>query len=269
MIPFTDTHCHLNLHQYHEDREKVLKRAWIANLVWILNPGIDLETSREAVDLAKAYPKRIYAAIGIHPNYSKRWTEKLLQDIRELARQPEVVAIGEIGLDYYRQHTPFDQQQTMFKAQLQLAGKLGLPVIIHNRESTHDLMEILSNWYQELVATGNKLSKRPGVLHSYSADLETALAAIEMNFYIGISGPVTFTNAPQRKSVTKNLPLDHLLLETDAPYLAPHPHRGKRNEPAYIPLIAEEIAHLHDTDSKTVASHTYTNACQLFQINNP
>jgi len=218
MIPFTDTHCHLNLHQFNKDRKKVLHRALKADVVWILNPGIDLETSLEAVALADSNPNQINAAVGVHPNYGKSWTPELFQSIRELAQQPKVVAIGEIGLDYFRQHTSFDQQQTMFKAQLKLAGELGLPVVIHNRESTHDLMAILSDWHQELVNTQNPLAERPGVLHSYSADLETALAAIEMNFYIGISGPVTFTNAPDRKSVTKNLPLDHLLLETDAPY---------------------------------------------------
>jgi TatD DNase family protein len=269
MIPFTDTHCHVNLRQYDKDREEVLKRAWKADLAWILNPGIDLETSQEAVDLAQAYPKHIFAAVGVHPNYGKPWTSDLLKNIRKLAQQRGVVAIGEIGLDYYRQHTPFDQQQTMLKAQLELAGELGLPVVIHNRESTHDLMEILSHWHRELIKTQNPLADRPGVLHSYSADLEPALAAIKMNFFIGISGPVTFINAPERKSVTKNLPLDHLLLETDAPYLAPHPHRGKRNEPAYIPLIAEEIAYLHNTDVKTVAGQTYANACQLFQMKHP
>jgi TatD DNase family protein len=235
-------------------------------LAWILNPSIDLGTSQEAIELAKTYPNRIYAAVGIHPNYGKPWTADILPALCQLAQHPEVVAIGEIGLDYYRQHTPFDQQRIMFKAQLQLSAELGLPVIIHNRESTKDLMEMLSEWYQELLRSRNPLTQRPGVLHSYSADLETALSAIEMNFYIGINGPVTFKNAPERKAVTKHLPLDHLLLETDAPYLAPHPHRGKRNEPAYIPLIAEEIARLQNTSPLKVAENTYANACNLFRI---
>ncbi len=266
MIPFTDTHCHLNLRQYDKDREKVLKKALKAGLIWILNPGIDLETSQEAVDLAQTFPDLINAAVGIHPNYGKPWTADILPTLRHFAQRPEVVAIGEIGLDYYRQHTPFDQQRTMFKDQLALAAELELPVVIHNRESTQDLMRILSDWHTHLLKTQNPLAERPGVLHSYSADLETALAAIEMNFYIGISGPVTFTNAPQRKSVTKNLPLDHLLLETDAPYLAPHPHRGKRNEPANIPLIAEEIAQLHRRSLQEVAEITAENAKYLFNV---
>jgi len=266
MVPFTDTHCHLYLNQFDHDREQVLKRAWNAGIVWILNPGIDLETSQKAIALSKAHPKLINSAVGIHPNYGQPWNSDILQDIRTLAQESEVVAIGEIGLDYYRQHTPIEQQKTMFQAQLNLAAELELPVVIHNRESIKDLMTILSKWHRDLIQSRNPLAERPGVLHSYSADLDSAQAATEMNFYIGISGPVTFTNAPERKSVTKHLPLDHLLLETDAPYLAPHPNRGKRNEPAYIPLIAEEIARLHQISLQEVARITYENARYLFNL---
>ena len=266
MLAFTDTHCHLNLAQYDSDRETVLNHAWQAGLVLILNPGIDLKTSQEAIKLAKAYPDRIYAAVGIHPNYGNSWTPVTLDALREQAQDSVVVAIGEIGLDYYRQYTAFNQQHTIFETQLKLATELALPVIIHNRESTSDLMDILSNWHRGLVRSGNPLSERPGVLHSYSADLSTAQAAIEMNFYIGISGPVTFTNAPDRKSIIKDLPLESLLLETDAPFLTPHPHRGKRNEPAFIPLIADEIARLHNTNPKRIAEITYANACKLFRL---
>jgi TatD DNase family protein len=264
MIPYTDTHCHLDFHRFNEDRGQVINRAWKNGLVWILNPAIDLDTGQAAIDLAKSYPGKIAAAVGIHPNYGKPWTAELLPALREQASAPEVVAIGEIGLDYYRQHTPFDQQRMMFREQLNLAEELSLPVIIHNRESTGDLMTILTEWHAGLACTGHPLAERPGTLHSYSADLETAQAAMAMNFYLGITGPVTFTNAPDRKAVVRNLPLDHLLLETDAPYLTPHPHRGKRNEPAYIPLIAEEIARLHNVSPKEVAEITTLNAQRLF-----
>ncbi len=266
MTTFTDTHCHLYLEQYDQDRDAVLQRAWEAGLVWILHPGIDLETSQAAVKLSQEHPGRINAAVGIHPNFGKPWKEDFLRTLRDQAHQPEVVAIGEIGLDYYRQHTPVEQQQTMFIAQLRLAAELSLPVVIHNRDSAVDMLATLSEWHQELINSGNPLAERPGVLHSYSADLKTAQKAIAMNFFIGISGPVTFKNAPERKSITKQLPLDHLLLETDAPYLAPHPHRGKRNEPAFIPLIAEEIARLHQTSVQEVAQVTTENASRLFNI---
>jgi TatD DNase family protein len=264
MIAYTDTHCHLDFERFNPDREDVLKRAWKAGLIWVLNPAIDLETGRAAIDLARAFPGQISAAVGIHPNFGEPWTADILPALRKQAADPAVVAIGEIGLDYYRQHTPHDQQKMMFRAQLDLAAELNLPVVIHNRESTQDLLAILSEWHAGLAREGHLLAERPGVLHSYSADLEAAQEAIGMGFYLGITGPVTFTNAPDRKAVVRNLPLDRLLLETDAPFLAPHPHRGKRNEPAYIPLIAEEIARLHNTSPKAIAEITTANAQALF-----
>lgn len=267
MVPYTDTHCHLDFGQFADDRDQVLERAWEAGLVWILNPGIDLHTNQAAIDLAMTHPGKISAAVGIHPNYGATWTKDILPTLKQQANQPGVVAIGEIGLDYYRQHTPFDQQKTMFKGQLELAAELNLPVIIHNRQATHDLLEILKNWQRELINSEHPLANRPGVLHSYSGDVDTALMAIEMNFYIGIGGPVTFKNAPERKAITKDLPLDSLLLETDAPFLTPHPHRGKRNEPSYIPLIAKEIARLHNVSAEEIAEITYANAKVLFNLN--
>jgi len=266
MIPYTDTHCHLDFDRFDNDRQKVLNRAWKAGLVWILNPGIDPATSQAAIDLAQTFPNKVSAAVGVHPNFGEPWTESILSTLRKQAQQPGVVAIGEIGLDYYRQHTPFPQQRIMFKAQLALAAELGLPVVIHNRNSTEDLMRILKTWQQDLANADHPLAERPGVLHSYSADYDTAREAIDINFYIGISGPVTFKNAPDRKSIVRNLPMDRLLLETDAPFLTPHPHRGKRNEPAYIPLIAEEIARLHNTSPKAVAENTSANARKLFNV---
>jgi TatD DNase family protein len=265
MIPFTDTHCHLDFERFDKDRAQVINRAWKAGLVFILNPGIDLETSQAAISLSEQYPGKIYAAVGVHPNYGMSWTTDIIDKLHDLTELTEVIAIGEIGLDYYREHTPHKQQQQMLLDQLTLAEESGLPVVIHNRESTQDLLAILRSWQQGLVNSGNSLAENPGVLHSYSDDLESAEQAIEMNFYIGISGPVTFTNAPNRKAVTRALPLERILLETDAPFLAPHPHRGKRNEPAYIPLIAEEIARLHNTSPKAVAETTYANAMRLFK----
>jgi TatD DNase family protein len=263
---YTDTHCHLDFERFDLDREKVLKRAWEAGLVWILNPGIDLETNLAAIALAKVHPGKINAAVGIHPNYGRPWTADILPTLKEQALQPGVVALGEIGLDYYRQHTTKEQQKMMFIAQLRLAAELNLPIIIHNRDSTEDLLAILKDWHRELVEAKNPLSNHPGVLHSYTGDLESAKIALAMNFFIGISGPVTFRNAADRKLVTQMLPLDHLLLETDAPFLAPHPYRGKRNEPAYIPLIATEIAQLHKTTPQQIAEITYTNAKKLFNF---
>lgn len=265
-IPFTDSHCHLDFETYAADRDQVINRAWDAGIVWILNPGIDLQTNQSAIQLAQSYPDQINAAVGIHPNFGKPWEAHIMPTLRQQAKMTGVVAIGEIGLDYYRQHTPFDQQRIMFREQLELASDMNLPVIIHNRDATEDLINILSDWYTALISSGHPLAKRPGVLHSYSADLKTALSAIEMNFYIGISGPITFKNAIARKNITQQLPLDRLLVETDAPFLAPHPHRGKRNEPANIPLIIGEIARLFDTSIENVAKITYKNAGHLFNF---
>ena len=264
MALYTDTHCHLDFDRFDEDREDMLKRAWEAGLVWMLNPGIDIKTNHAAILLSKRYPGRINAAVGIHPNYGKPWTTDLLQNLRQQAQQPEVVAIGEIGLDYYRHHTPREQQKIMFQAQLDLAMELSLPVIIHNRDSIHDLLPILKAWHQRLTLSNHPLAQRPGVLHSYSGDFKSAMTAITMNFFIGISGPVTLKNAQKRKEVTRDLPIGKILLETDSPFLAPHPHRGKRNEPAFIPLIASEIAQLKNTHVTTVAEITHRNAQYLF-----
>jgi TatD DNase family protein len=265
MIPFTDTHCHLNFERFDKDRSQVIERAWGVGITWILNPGIDLETNQAAISLAQAYSPKISAAVGIHPNYGKPWTPNILPTLRNQAKQPGVVAIGEIGLDYYREHTPFEQQRIMLQEQLDLAAEFNLPVIIHNRESTEDLIAILDAWHQQLIASNHPLAERPGVFHSFDGDFETAEVAMGMNFFIGISGPVTFKNASEQKALVRNLPIDHLLLETDAPFLTPHPHRGKRNEPAFIPLIAEVIAQLHEISLEEVAERTYANAMQLFR----
>lgn len=265
MNSYTDTHCHLDFNRFDKDRQAVLERAWEAGLVWIINPGIDLQTSQAAIALSKQYRGKIFAAVGIHPNYGTSWLPDTLGKLEVLAQQPEVIAIGEIGLDYYREHTPHQLQREILQEQLTLAEDMSLPVVIHNRQSTQDLLAILTSWHKGLQSSNNPLAQNPGVLHSYSADIDSAEKAIKMNFLIGISGPVTFTNAPDRKAITQLLPLDHILLETDAPFLAPHPHRGKRNEPAYIPLIAQEIARLHNLSPHAVAEATYANAIKLFK----
>jgi TatD DNase family protein len=264
MIPYTDTHCHIDFEDFDKDREKVLQRAWKNGIAWILNPGIDIQTNQAAIDLAQSHPQKLWAAVGIHPNHGTNWTPMILSTLKEQAKQTGVVAIGEIGLDYYRQHTPFDQQQILFNEQLDIAAEMNLPVIIHNRQSTADLISILTKWHRKLVSIGHPLANRPGVLHSYSGDYETAMTVIDMNFFIGISGPVTFKNAPDQKTIVSRLPIERILLETDAPFLTPDPHRGRRNEPSYIPLIAEEIARLKNKTPKEIAEITYANANYLF-----
>jgi TatD DNase family protein len=259
----TDTHCHLNLNSFQEDLPSVLDRAIEKGMDHILVPGIDLETSRLAVELASQYPI-IYAAIGVHPNDANQWHADTKRQLAELATATKVVAIGEIGLDYYRDHAPRSVQWQAFTSQLELAAECHLPVVIHNRDAQHDVWQILSDWRDQLELNKSPIANRPGVLHSFAGSAEEGLLAIEKGFFLGIGGPVTFTNAVDRQNVVRQLPLDHLLTETDAPYLTPHPYRGRRNEPSYTALIIEKIASLHQMEYGATARLTAGNAARLF-----
>jgi TatD DNase family protein len=207
----------------------------------------------------------VYAAVGVHPNDALTWQADTLAQLRESAADSKVVAIGEIGLDYYRDRAPRDLQRRVFLEQLALAAEIDLPVVVHNREATGDTLEILAGWQAELRESGSPLADRPGVLHSYSQAEEPARQAMALNFYIGFTGPVTFRNAPDLQRVAAALPIDRLLVETDAPFLAPHPQRGKRNEPAYVRLVVEKIAELKEMSFDSVASITTANAERLFR----
>jgi TatD DNase family protein len=181
-----------------------------------------------------------------------------------MAQHPKVAAIGEIGLDYFRDRAPRPVQREVFHAQLELAAEKNLPVVIHNREAMEDVWAELSAWLADLAREKSPLASRPGVLHSYDGTIDQARLAVEKGFFIGISGPVTFKNAPERQQVAAGLPLDHLLIETDAPYLTPHPYRGQRNEPAYVAYVAEKLASLHQQTPEGVAQITCDNADKLF-----
>lgn len=260
----TDTHCHLNLNTFVDDLPAVIDRAVAQGVYRILVPGIDLPSSRLAVELADRYPM-IYAAVGIHPSHASDWTDVTLAHLEELSNHPKVLAVGEIGLDYYRDHSPRDHQQRVLTAQLDLAARRGLPVVLHNRESWMDLWAILVEWQNGLRASQSPIANRPGVLHSYDGDLASAKLAIDIGFYIGVSGPVTFKNALDRQQVVASLPLDSILIETDAPYLTPHPLRGRwPNEPAYTIHIAEKIANLHSLHLDHICRVTAQNAARLF-----
>ncbi len=302
----TDTHCHLDFHKFDPDRDAVLKRAVRAGIERILIPGLDLTSSLSAVKLAESHPM-LFAAIGVHPTEAATWDETTQQALKALvqasARLPsptgrpsdggrwaggegalpspsgrgaggegKVVAIGEIGLDYYWDAAPHDLQQRVLRAQLDLAAELGLPVVIHLREKgdapdgpcAADLMKILEEWVAGLRSGNEALASRPGVLHSFSGSLSTARQAIALGFFIGVTGPVTYKNAQLRHEVIKSVPLESLLLETDAPFLSPASQRGKRNEPAFVREIADKIAQLHSRSLEEVAAATSRNATQLF-----
>lgn len=258
-----DTHCHLDFYNFDQDRDQVIDRARKAGVERILNPGINLQSSEMAVQLAEKYAE-VYAAVGVHPNDGSTWEADTKSRLRDLAASQKVVAIGEIGLDFYRDRTPRDLQKQIFRDQLELAAELNLPVVIHTRESIDEVLKILENWCQGLVESRSEIIGRPGVLHSFSGDQADAEETTALNFYLGITGPVTFHNANDLQDLVIRLPLQVLLIETDAPFLTPHPYRGKRNEPARVSLVAEKIAELHQEAYNNVTGITTNNAKQLF-----
>jgi TatD DNase family protein len=266
-----DTHCHLNFESFDTDRPEVIARALAAGISRMLNPGVDLLSSQSAILTAGAF-EPVFAAIGVHPNDAQTWSQTTLADLKELARQPKVVAIGEIGLDYYWDRAPASLQRTIFEQQLDLAAELDLPVIIHVRDKSpedmpamRDALSILRNWNTRLAQLNSELAQRPGVLHSFSGDRNAALDAIRLNFRIGITGPVTYKNADRLREVAANIPADFLLIETDAPFLTPHPHRGERNEPALVRHIAEKIALIRQISIENIREITSLNAERLFR----
>jgi len=265
-VKLVDSHAHLDMAKFDADREAVIERARAAGLVAIITIGVDRASSRRAVELATEY-EMVYAAVGVHPHDAKTLDSDTLAELRDLARQPQVVAVGEIGLDYYRDLSPRDVQRRAFQAQLAWAAKLGKPVIIHDREAHADVMAQLSQWAAPLA--DSPLAGRLGVLHTFSGDLEMAERAIELGFYLSISGPVTYRKAGRLVEIVKALPLDRLLVETDCPFLTPEPHRGQRNEPAYVRFVTERIAALRGMAFGELAAATTANAQRLFQLEAP
>ena len=260
LAPLVDTHCHLNFHRFDKDRAAVLKRAHEAGVERIIIPAIDLPSCAEALQLAEAQPG-LYAAVGIHPNSSHNFDASSIDKLRELAAHPKVVAIGEIGLDYHWDKSPKPKQAAALKKQLQLASELALPVIIHNREASDDVIALLADW-----ASSARSRDRLGVLHSFSASASIAKRAIELGFYLGFSGPLTFKNASKLREVARATPIERLLVETDAPFLTPAPHRGKRNEPAWVRHINARLAALHGMTPEQMARQTTRNAERLFSL---
>ncbi len=269
----TDTHCHLDYNKFDPDRDVVIARAKESGLIRILVPGLEQRSSKEAVRLADSN-SMIYAAVGFHPTDLENFAKDALEEVKELARHSKVVAIGEIGIDYYwiKEEEKRAFQREVLKQQLAFAKLVNKPVVIHMREendvwfgqASADLLDILSKWHNELRVQNHPLVEKPGVLHSFNGNLETAQKAIELHFYIGVTGPVTYKNAEEKRNIIKQLPMTKLLIETDAPFLTPVPYRGKRNEPAFVTCIADKIAEIHMTTREEVAQITTANAARLF-----
>lgn len=250
---WTDTHCHLNHPDFASDAGLVWSRAKDAGVHAAVVVGYDLASSESALQVAERLAG-CWASVGIHPHDAVQCDENALLQLHRLASHPRVTAIGEIGLDYYRNLSPKDAQQQALEQQINLALQLRLPVIIHCRDAYDDLLPILARYPLR------------GVLHCFSGELHHAQRAVEMGWYLGIGGVVTFKNAHTLREVVQRVPLENLLLETDAPYLAPMPHRGKRNEPAYIPLIARMVASLKNVPLEELATVTTQNARCLFSL---
>ncbi|MCK5680612.1 TatD family hydrolase [bacterium] len=252
-----DSHCHLNLSAFNEDVDGAVKRARAVGVEKIVVVGTDPADSIRALELAHQYPE-IYASVGIHPHNTQAASETDYVRLWALAADSKIAAYGEIGLDYYRDHSPKPVQRREFARQLNLAGELKLPVIIHDREAHQEVYDIIC---------AEKGYQYGGVIHCFSADVTWAKRFVDLGFVISIPGTVTFPRSHLQIEVAKKLSLDDLLIETDAPFLTPVPYRGKRNEPAYIQYVAQEIASLRNEDPEEVASATSLNCERVFNLN--
>jgi TatD DNase family protein len=253
-----DSHAHVGFPQFDGDRGAVLDRARAAGVVGLVEVGTDLQSSRAAVALAERHTL-VHAAVGVHPHDASTITPGVLNELRVLARDPKVVALGEIGLDYHRDLSPRAVQRQAFVDQLALAADLGLPVVVHVRDAVEDVLAILRTW-------DAGTPDRRGVFHSYSGGPERLSEVLGLGFHVGISGPVTFPNADRLRQVATQVDLGRLLVETDCPYLTPVPYRGRRNEPAYVRYVVEEIARVRGMSAASLAHATEDNARRLFGL---
>ena len=250
-----DSHAHIDDEKFDIDREEVIQRAIDNGVTGIINVGASMESSARSIALAEEY-EGIYAAVGIHPHDAKDALDTEYEQLVRWTALEKVVAIGEIGLDYYYDFSPREVQRSVFIHQLDVARQTNMPFIIHDRDAHGDLLEILKK-----EAKGLK-----GVLHCFSGSLEMANEVIRMGLYVSIAGPVTFKNAAKLPEIVTKVPLEYLLVETDSPYLTPQPYRGKRNEPAYVKLVAEQVANLRGIEMDVLAKATSENVKKLFGI---
>lgn len=250
-----DTHAHLQWAKFDRDREKVIGRAKKAGVEHIVDIGFDVNSCREAVKLAEEY-EGLYATVGVHPHNASQLNQPSLDELRKLAGKPKVVAIGEIGLDYYRNLSPRESQKKAFEAQLSLAEELKLPVVVHNREAQVETLRILSKFDGRIK----------GIMHCFSGNMEMAEWCVKSNFYVSFAGPITYPNSHRLRGIARWTDFNRVLLETDSPWLAPQNKRGRRNEPAFLPFIAEEIAELKGIPVDELAEATTKNAKEIFQL---
>ncbi len=251
-----DSHAHLTDRRFNEDRDETIQRAFDSGVEYIMNPGADFESSVEAIELAESH-ERIFAAVGVHPHDAKTMDESMLMLLESMAKKDKVKAIGEIGLDFHYDNSPRDVQRHWFREQIRMAKRVGKPIIIHDREANQETFDIL----KEEGAFENGV-----LMHCYSGSAELARQYVKLGAYISIAGPVTYKNARKTVEVAEQVDLGHLMIETDSPYLTPVPNRGKRNESAYVRLVAERIAEIRGISVEEVAEATLNNAKRFFNI---
>jgi TatD DNase family protein len=264
MNMLTDSHCHLQFPQFQSDRVQVLERAWQAGLSAIVAVGTDADSSQQALALAEAHPN-LFATVGWHPHQAVQFDDQGRLALRRLAESPKAVAVGEIGLDFYRRLSPPEAQQAVFRQMLDMAAELGLPVVIHSRAAEEETFAILSRWAAQ--AKGQWHQERPlGVVHCFGGDLALALRYVQLGFLISIPGSITYPNAERLASVVAGLPLERLVVETDAPYLTPQSMRPQRNEPSFLVETVGRIAEIRAQTVQEVAEQTSANAAALYGI---
>lgn len=251
-----DSHAHLEMRDFNKDRRQVIERAMTGGITHIITIGTDLHSSKKALQLANEYDF-VFSSVGYHPHNAEKMGSSVLNELSDMAAESKTVAWGEIGLDFFRNLSPPDKQIRAFEQQLEMAIHFKLPVIIHNREADEELLKILKK---------RENSQYQGVIHCFSGNYDLARTFIEMGFYISIPGTVTYKNALKVQDVASRLPLDRMLLETDAPFLTPVPKRGKRNEPLFVTHTAKKVAHLRNIDFQEVARRTSENAKRLFRL---
>lgn len=251
-----DTHAHLDDSRFDSDRDELIEKIHSEGISLIVNPGADIDSSKRAIDLAARYDF-IYATVGVHPHDAKDLKEEDFEKIEEMAKADKVVAIGEIGLDYYYDNSPREIQKQVFIRQIEIANRLGLPIVIHSRDASQDTYDIIKKYKKDDIGC---------LLHCYGQSLEMAELYIEMGCYISFAGPLTFKNSHKLKEIARSIPLEKILIETDAPYLTPEPFRGKRNDPSKVRYVALELAKLRNIDPQQAMEITMKNGLEFFSI---
>lgn len=259
MIELFDTHCHLESRYLKEDVKHTIERARDAGVtrLTVIGCGPSIADTQKSLDIAERF-EQVYATVGLHPHESKLWTDEMAAQLEQLAKHPKVVAIGECGLDYHYDHSPRDAQRAAFKAQLDLAERVNKPVVIHNRSSDEDCIQILREHYADKRARG--------VIHCFSSSEALADCALELGFHLGFTGIITFKNGENVRDVLRKTPMDRIVIETDAPFLAPIPYRGKTNEPAYVRHVAQKVADVRGVSFEEIAAQTTKNARALYGV---